>query len=233
MISAATFRLVQGYFATESLGAHALKGVATPVTLYRILDESGVQSRLEAVAPPRLTPLVGREEEVALLQRRWDQAKTGLGQVVLINGEAGIGKSRLGQVLKEHVAAEAHARIEWRGSRYHQQSALYPVIDHLHRLLRWHHDDPPAKQLRTLEAALATSGLALPETAPLLAALLSLPLPDGYPPLALTPQRQRQHTLDTLLAWLYAEARQQPVLVGGGRPALGRSLYVGAAEPAH
>jgi class 3 adenylate cyclase len=135
-ISAATFRLVQGYFTAEPLGVHTLKGIAAPVPLYRILGESGVQSRLDAVAPSRLTPLVGRDEEVALLHRRWEQATMGMGQVVLISGEAGIGKSRLVQVLKEHVAAEPHARIEWRGSSYHQQSALYPVIDHLHRLLR-------------------------------------------------------------------------------------------------
>ena len=109
--------------------------MAAPVPVYRILGESDVQSRLEAVAPTRLTPLVGRDEEVMLLQRRWAQAKTGLGQVVLLSGEAGIGKSRLVQVLKDHVADEPHSRIEWRGSSYHQQSALYPVIDHLHRLL--------------------------------------------------------------------------------------------------
>src|SRR5215510_3969969 len=135
VISEATFRLVQGYFTTESLGAHTLRGVAAPVPVYRILGESGVQSRLDAIAPTRLTPLVGREEEVALVQRRWDQATTGLGQVVLLSGEAGIGKSRLVQVLKEYVTATPHTRIEWRGSPYHQQSALYPIIEHLHRLL--------------------------------------------------------------------------------------------------
>src|SRR5439155_304601 len=89
----------------------------------------------------------------------------------------------------------------------------YPVIDHLHRLLRWHHDAPPAETLRTLEATLAVSGLALAEAVPLLAALLFLPLPASYPPLTLTPQRQRQKTLDTLLAWLFVEAQRQPVLL--------------------
>src|SRR5207253_3396462 len=152
-----------------------------------MLGESGVQSRLDAVAPSRLTPLVGREEEVALVQRRWDQATTGLGQVVLLSGEAGIGKSRLVQVLKEHVTAAPHTRIEWRGSPYHQQSALYPVIEHLHRLLQWHPDDPPPERLHTLEATLALSGLELSEAVPLLAAMLSLPLPASYPPLTLTP----------------------------------------------
>ena len=154
-----------------------------------LLQESGAQTRLDIVTPRGLTPLVGRDEEVALMQRRWDQATTGTGQVVLLSGEAGIGKSRLVQVLKEHITSAPHTRIEWRGSPYHQQSALYPVIDHLHRLLRGHHDVPPAEQLRTLEAALTASGLALSEAMPLLVALLSLPLPASYAPLTLTPQR--------------------------------------------
>jgi class 3 adenylate cyclase/predicted ATPase len=213
VLSAATFRLVQGYFTYQDLGAHVLKGVAAPMPVYRILGESGVQSRLEAVVPSRLTPLVGREEEVALLQQRWAQARVGQGQVVLLSGEAGIGKSRLVQVLKDHVSHEPHARIEWRGSSYHQQSALYPVIAHLHRLLQWREDGTPQEKLHTLETTLAASGLALPEVVPLLAALLSLALPEHYPALTLTPQRQRQKTLEVLLTWFSAEARRQPVLV--------------------
>ena len=213
VISAATFRLVQGYFTAEELGAHTFRGVAAPVQAYRILGESGAQSRLEAATPTRLTPLVGREEEVALLQRRWAQAKTGLGQVVLLSGEAGIGKSRLVQVLKDHVTHEPHARIEWRGSLYYQQSALSPVIDQLHRFLRWRQDTPPSERLHTLEAALTASGMALAEAVPLLAALLSLPLPAAYAPLTLTPQRQRQHTLEILLAWLSTDTQRQPVLL--------------------
>jgi len=166
------------------------------------------------LATPRgLTPLVGRDEEVGLMQRRWDQAKTGMGQVVVISGEAGIGKSRLVQVLKDRVATEPHARIEWRGSLDHQQSTLYPVIDHLHCLLRWHPDTPPSEKLHTLETTLSASGMELPKAVPLVAALLSLPLPPSYLSLTLTPQRQRQHTFDMLLAWLHAEAQRWPVLV--------------------
>ena len=213
VLSATTFRLVQGYFTYQDLGAHTLRGAAAPVHVYRMLDESGVQSRLEAIVPSRLTPLVGRAEEVALLQQRWAQARAGQGQVVLLSGEAGIGKSRLVQVLKDHVTHEPHARIEWRGSPYHQQSALSPVIAHLQRLLRGHQDTSPAEQLRRLEATLTASGMALAEAVPLLAALLALPLPDSYLPLTLTPQRQRQHTLETLLAWLRTEAQRQPVLL--------------------
>jgi predicted ATPase len=116
------------------------------------------------------------------------------------------------QVLHELVATEPHTRLEWRCSPYAQQSPLHPVIVHLHRLLRWRSDDTPAEKLRTLEETLAASDLALPEVVPLLAGLLSLPLPERYPPLTLTPQRQRQKTLEALLAWLLTEATRQPVL---------------------
>jgi len=213
VISAATAHLVHGYFVYQPLGAQALKGLTQPLQVYRVLHESGAQTRLDVATVRGLTPLVGRDEEVGLLQRRWEQATTGMGQVVLLSGEAGIGKSRLVQVLKEHITAEPHTRIEWRASPSHQQSALYPVIDHLQRLLRGHRAAPPAEQLRALEAALTASGMALSEAVPLLAALLALPLPVSYPPLTLTPQRQRQKTLETLLAWLHAETQRQPVLL--------------------
>src|SRR5262249_45827591 len=151
VVSDTTWRLVQGYFAGHDLGPQTLKGVETPVPVYRVLGTSGAQSRLDIVSPRGLTPLVGREAEVALLRERWAQARDGLGQVVLLSGEAGIGKSRLVQVLYEHVAAEPHARLEWRCSPYAQQSPLHPVIAHLHRLLRWRPDDTPAEKLHTLE----------------------------------------------------------------------------------
>ena len=170
------------------------------------------QSRLDVVSPRGLTPLVGREAEVTLLRERWAQARDGLGQVVLLSGEAGIGKSRLVQVLHEHIAAELHTRLEWRCSSYAQQSPLHPVIAHLHRLLRWRQDDTPAAKLHTLEDTLAAYGLTQPEEVTLFAALLALPLPERYPPLTLTPQRQRQQILDALLTWLLAEATRQPVL---------------------
>jgi class 3 adenylate cyclase/predicted ATPase len=212
VISDVTWRLVQGYFTGHDLGPQTLKGVETPVQAYRVLGTSGAQSRLDVVGPRGLTPLVGREAEVTLLRERWVQARDGLGQVVVLSGEAGIGKSRLVQVLQEHIAAEPHTRLEWRCSPYAQQSPLHPVIAHLHRLLHWRPDDTSAKKLHTLEETLAASGLALPEAVPLLASLLSLPLPERYPSLILSPQRQRQKTLEALLAWLLTEATRQPVL---------------------
>jgi class 3 adenylate cyclase len=129
VISTTTFRLVQGLFECQELGPQTLKGIATSVLVYQVVSESGAQSRLEVAGPTGLTPLVGREQEVGLLLERWERVKEGLGQVVLLSGEAGIGKSRLAQVLKERIAGEVHLRWECRGSPYYQNSALYPVID--------------------------------------------------------------------------------------------------------
>jgi class 3 adenylate cyclase len=213
VMSAATAQLVAGYFVCQPRGAQTLKGLATPVHVYEVLHASGAQTRLDVVPPRGLTPLVGRDEEVALLHRPWAQATSGQGQVVLLSGEPGIGKSRLVQVLQAQGTTAPQTRIAWRGSPLHQQSALYPVIADLDRRLGWHPDEPPAARLCTLEATLAAADLALAEAVPLLAALLSLPLPASYPPLTLTPHRQRQRTFDILLAWLHAEARRQPVLL--------------------
>ena len=212
VVSAATFRLVRGYFTAQELGAHNLKGITAPVQVYRMLGESAAQSRLDIAGPSGLTPLVGRESEVMLLLERWAHSQDGRGQVVLLSGEAGIGKSRLVEVLREHALSQGATRLVFRCSPYHQQSALFPVIEHLQRVLHWHSTDAPEARLAALEQALRTSRLPLEEVTPLLAALLSLPHPAHYPVLQLTPQRQRQKTHDALVAWLLAEAEQQPVL---------------------
>jgi predicted ATPase len=212
VVSAATFRLVRGYFTTQELGAHSLKGVTVPVQVYRLLGESAAQSRLDIAGPSGLTPLVGRESEVGLLLERWAHSQDGRGQAVLLSGEAGIGKSRLVEVLREQVLSQGATCLVFRCSPYHQQSALFPVIDHLQRLLHWDSTEAPEARLEALEQALRRSQLPLEEVTPLLAALLSLPHPAHYPLLNLTPQRQRQKTHDTLVAWLLAEAEQQPVL---------------------
>ena len=212
VISETTARLVEGYFISHPLGMQDLKGLAHPLRVYRVLHASETQTRLDVGAIRGLTPLVGRDAEVTFLRERWTQVQDGLGQVVLINGEPGIGKSRLVQVLKEQVAGERSTRIEYHCASHTQHSALYPVITHLERALAFRHDDTPDDKLRKLEAALAPSAWPLPDTVPLLAALLSLPLPAHSPPLTLTPQRQRQKTLEVLLAWLCAEATRHPVL---------------------
>jgi TOMM system kinase/cyclase fusion protein len=212
VISAATQRLVQGYFVCQALGPHPLRGMARPVDVYRVMGESEAQSRLEIVSARGPTPIVGRASEVALLLQRWAQVKEGIGQVVLLSGEAGIGKSRLVQAVKALVAGEPHVRWECRCSPYYQHSALYPIIDLLQRALQFQRDESPAAKLGKLEAALAHDHVPLPDVVPLFAALLSLPLPDRYPPLTLTPQRQRQKTLEAVVGTLLAMAARQPVL---------------------
>jgi class 3 adenylate cyclase/predicted ATPase len=212
VISAATRRLVEAYFTYAELGPQVLKGVATPLAVSQVLGESGVQSRFDAAAPRGFTPLVGREQEVGLLLARWGQVKDGMGQVVVLNGEAGIGKSRLVQVLQERVSGEGATHTTFRCSPYHTNSALYPVIEHLERLLQFRRDDTPQDKVAKLERALGTYRLPQAEAVPLLAALLSLAHPQGYAPLNLSPQRQRQNTHEALVAWLLAEAERQPVL---------------------
>jgi len=211
-ISATTHRLVQGYFTYDDLGSPDLKGVETPLRVYRVVEEGAAQSRLDVAGTTGLTPLVGREHEVGLLRERWAQSRDGLGQVVLLSGEAGIGKSRLVRVLTERVADEGAPWLTLRCSPYHTNSAFYPVIEHLQWLLQWHRDATPAARLARLEQALQTAGLPLAEVVPLLATLLSLPVPEQYPPLALSPQRQKQKTQEALVAWLLAETARQPVL---------------------
>jgi class 3 adenylate cyclase len=136
VVSDATYRLIQGYFECQAVGAQSLRGVADPVVVYQVLRESGAQGRLDVVSTRGLTPLVGRESEVTLVLEHWEQAKSGQGQVILLSGEAGIGKSRLVQVLKDHLADEPHTRWECRSSPYYQSSTLYPIIDLIQRTLR-------------------------------------------------------------------------------------------------
>src|SRR5262249_6092795 len=191
--------------------AQTLRGVAEPIHVYQVLQESGARGRLDVAVTRGLTPLVGREQEVGLLLERWEQAKAGHGQVVLLTGDAGIGKSRLVQVLKDHVAAEPHIRWECRSAEYSQNTALFPLTDLFHRLWQFHTEDTADEKLGKLEQALSQYRLPLEETVPLFAPLLSLPPPeDRYAPLALSPQRQRQKTLETIVAILLKLAERQP-----------------------
>jgi hypothetical protein len=195
VISGTTFRLVQGVFECQEFGPHILKGIAAPVLVYRIVGESGAQSRLEVAGPMGLTPLISRDKEVGLLLERWAQVTDGMGQVVVLSGEAGIGKSRLVQVLKAQIADGPHTRFEGRSSP------------------PWQPDDPPEVKRRTLETALSASRLTLAEAMSLVAPLLGMPPPEEqYPPPTWSPQLQRQKTLEMLLAMVLAQAEHQPVL---------------------
>jgi class 3 adenylate cyclase/predicted ATPase len=211
VLSGTTQRLVAGLFDCQDVGSQPLKGVATPMRVYRILGASTAHHRLDIMLPTGLTPLVGREEELALLQRRWEQAKDREGQAVLLSGEPGIGKSRLVRELRDRVAADGALRLEFRCSPYYQNSALYPVIEHVQRLLRWQKDDPPQTKLAKLQATLARYRFPQADTPALFAALLSLPQSADTPPLNLSPQRQKQKTAEALIAWLVEEAESAPV----------------------
>jgi hypothetical protein len=191
VIRAATQRLVQGLFVCQAQGTPDLKGVAQPLAVYRVLGTSGAQSRFEVAVTAGLTPLVGRKEDLGLLWRRWEQARDGHGQVVLLSGEAGIGKSRLVQEVRERVGRDGVTWMTFGGSPSAQQRALYPVLVHLQGLLSWHRDDAPEEKRAKLERMLATYRFPQPDTAPLLAALLSLPPAAHDPPLSLPPQQQR------------------------------------------
>ena len=214
VISAATFQLLGGFFAYQPLGTPLLKGFAQSLAVYRVLYESMARSRLEAAGSTGLTPLVGREQESGLLLERWAQVKEGLGQVVLLSGEAGIGKSRLVQMLKEHVASEPQAWLTpCQCSPYYRNTALYPMIDLLERVaLHFEREESPQHKLSKLEGFLVQHGLPLAEAVPLFAALLSLPLTADYVPPTLSPEQQKQQTLHALLTIMLRIAAQQPVL---------------------
>jgi predicted ATPase/class 3 adenylate cyclase/DNA-binding winged helix-turn-helix (wHTH) protein len=213
VISEATSRLVQDNFVCQGLGRHTLPGVARPIALYQVSHASDARGRLEAAASRGLTPLVGRDIELALLQERWGQVQQGGGQAVLLSGEAGIGKSRLVRALIEQLAETPFTHLEHRCSPYHQHTALYPIVDLLQRTLGFNSTTSAEEKMERLETLVQEHRLDLQEHVPLLASLLSLSPPAGrYPPLRMSPQQQRQRTLDMLLALTLAHARQQPVL---------------------
>src|SRR5262245_3248221 len=214
VISAVTARLVQSTFVLEEFGTHTLHGVAEPMLVSRVRGLLATPSHDEEFVTAAAPLLVGREEESGLLRRRWEQSKAGLGQVVFGSGEAGIGKSAVVEALRAQGRAGGFPRIAYRCSPYHTTSALYPVITQIEHLLQLAPDDPPATRLAKLEVGLRPYDLPLAEVVPLLAGLLSVPLSaERYAPLTLTPQQQKEQTLDALLAWIVAEAERQPVLV--------------------
>jgi class 3 adenylate cyclase len=211
VIAESTRRLLGNLFELDDLGARDLKGIAGPMRAWAALRASSAEGRFEALHTTGLTALVGREEELELLLRRWSRAKTGEGQVVLLSGEAGIGKSRLTAALLENIATEPHTRLRFFCSPQHTDSALYPTIGQMERAAGFAHDDSPQARLDKLDAVLAQISTSI-EDAALFAEMLSLPNDGRYPALELAPQQRRQKTLEALTAQLAGLARQQPVL---------------------
>jgi class 3 adenylate cyclase len=213
VIAENTRRLVGNLFEFRDLGAKDLNGIITgPVRAWAALRASSAEGRFEAMHATGLTDLVGREEELELLLRRWSKAKNGEGQVVLLSGEPGIGKSRLTAALLERLAAELHTRLRTFCSPQHTDSALYPTIGQMERAAGFTHDDTPQTKLDRLDALLAQS-VTSPHDAALLAEMLSLPNDGRYRTLELTPQQRRQKTLEALVLQVAALARQNPVLM--------------------
>src|SRR6202048_2746366 len=212
VIAEATRKLLGNLFELQDLGAKEIKGIAGSVRIWAALRASSIESRFEALHVSGLTALVGREEESELLLRRWARAKNGEGQVVLLSGEAGIGKSRLTAALLESVSAEPHMRLRYFCSPQHTDSALYPSIGQMERAAKQAHDDSPQARLDKLDALLAHTSTPAQDAA-LFAEMLSLVNDGRYPRLELTPEQRRQRTLDGLIAHKEALTRQKPVLM--------------------
>ncbi len=212
VIADSTRRLLGNLFELQDLGPTDLKGIAGPVPAWAALRASSVGSRFEALHTTGLIALVGREEESQLLHRRWSRAKSGEGQVVLLSGEAGIGKSRLTAALLEKLATEPHTRLRYFCSPQHTDSALYPIIGQMERAAGLAHDDKLQARLDKLDAVLAQTSTSTQDAA-LFAEMLSLPNDGRYPALELTPQQRRQKTLEALISQLEALTRRNPVLM--------------------
>ena len=210
VVTGATHRLISGLFVVEDRGAQTLKGIERPVQLHRVVRPSGVSSRFEAaIAAGGLTPFVGREDELRLLMSRWERAREGEGQVALIIGEAGIGKSRLVRRFHEQIAGRPHSWLEAGAGAFFQNTPFYPVVEMLGRLLG---DGAIDEQLAQLETRLAAACLKPAEAIPLLAPMLNLPPSEKYPASTLPPEQQRKRLLAILVKWLLGATRAQPLI---------------------
>ena len=212
VIGPGTYELTVERFECRNLGAHSLKGIAESINAWRVVAPIAAESRFEAAHRTGVTPLVGREHEIGLLLERWAQAKEGDGQVVLLSGEAGIGKSRITEILRERATGDDPVRLRYQCSPYHTNTALHPVIEQLRRASQFEAEDTDEVKLAKLETLLARGTVDPAAVAPLFAPLLSIPTNGRYPPLEMTPERQKEGTLQALVAQMDGLSHEQPVL---------------------
>src|SRR5262245_33594095 len=213
VIGRGTQRLLAGLFDLIDLGANELKGFGEKVQAWRVRGRSGAESRFAARCETGFTPLIGRQAELSVLLDRFEQAKDGEGQVMLLSGEPGIGKSRLTHALLERLAGQPHTRLSYYCSPHHVNSALHPIIEQLERAAGFELSDPSERRLDKLEALLRQATNDVAKVAPLLPALLAMPLRTRYPSLAMPAQRQRELTIVAALDQLTGITAHQPVVI--------------------
>jgi class 3 adenylate cyclase len=213
VIAEATRRLLGGAFELKALGPQILKGFDAAVPAWAVLREAENLSRFEASRSHGLTPFVGREQEVALLIERWREAREGEGQIVLLSGEAGIGKSRILAALRERIGSEPYITMRYQCSPHHVNDAFYPVASHIWHAANFVSGEPAGMRLDKLEAMIARSGVSSQDTAPYLAALLSIPFEGRYPPIETSPGDQKERTITALIDLFAGLTKDAPVLV--------------------
>jgi class 3 adenylate cyclase len=211
LITAATHRLISGLFVVEALTPQQLKGVPTPIELFQAVCPTGVRGRLAAARS--LTPFVGREEELRLLLSRWQRAREGEGQLALVVGEAGIGKSRLVAEFRERIRDTPHIWMESAGEQFFENSPFHALTEMLSQWLQLQGGANAGEMLERLERALASAGLKLEEAVPLVAELLQIPVSERYPALTLMPEQKRRRLFAVLMGWVFGAARLQPVVM--------------------
>ncbi|MGA7873993.1 MAG: AAA family ATPase [Candidatus Binatus sp.] len=213
LITAAVHELVSGLFIVEDRGAQPLKGIEHPVQLYRVIQPIAVRRRRHDSAVRALTPFVGRDDEIRLVLGRWESAREGAGQLVLVMGEPGIGKSRLVEEFRARIKDDPHLWIESAGEQFFESTPFHAVTQILDQGLGWSGDESTEERTSQLERSLELAGMKLVEAVPLIAEMLNLPIPQKYPPLLFAPDQKRKRLLANLATWVLNAARLQPIVI--------------------